>query len=71
MAERWVSVQDVAHHLGVNRDTIYKWIDVRGMPAHRVGRLWKFQLDEIDRWVRAGQAGDAAGSPAPDDEESK
>jgi len=59
MPERWVSVQEVADHLGVNKDTIYKWIDSRDMPAHRVGRLWKFQFGEIDAWVRSGGAGDA------------
>ncbi|MDN5935213.1 MAG: hypothetical protein L0H75_03415 [Nitrosospira sp.] len=24
------------------------------MPAHRVGRLWKFKVSEVDDWVRAG-----------------
>jgi hypothetical protein len=28
------------------------------MPAHRVGRLWKFQKSEIDDWVKAGGAGE-------------
>lgn len=26
----------------------------RGMPGHRVGRLWKFQQAEVDAWVRSG-----------------
>ena len=56
MPERWVSVQDVADHLGVNKDTVYKWIDSHGLPPHKVGRLWKFQLAEIDEWVRSGGA---------------
>ncbi len=38
----------------ISRDTIYKWIDRKGMPAHRVGRLWKFKKAEIDDWVRDG-----------------
>ena len=58
MPERWVSVQEVADHLGVNKDTVYKWIDSRALPAHKVGRLWKFQLGEIDAWVRDGKAGE-------------
>jgi excisionase family DNA binding protein len=58
MNGRWQSVEEIAAHLGVSRDTIYKWVDRKAMPAHKVGRLWKFQLDEIDQWVRAGQAGD-------------
>lgn len=26
------------------------------MPAHRMGRLWKFKRDEVDQWVRDGKA---------------
>jgi excisionase family DNA binding protein len=55
-AERWSSVDEVTAHLGVSRDTIYRWIEARALPAHRIGRLWKFKLSEIDAWVRAGGA---------------
>ncbi len=51
-AERWLSVDEVAAYLGVKRDTIYKWIDRAGLPAHKAGRLWKFRRAEIDDWVR-------------------
>jgi excisionase family DNA binding protein len=56
MAEPWVSVEQIAEHLGVTRDSIYRWIDRKGLPAHRVGRLWKFKASEVDEWVRAGGA---------------
>jgi excisionase family DNA binding protein len=56
MAEAWVSVETVADHLGVARESVYRWIDSRALPAHRVGRLWKFKLSEIDDWIRAGGA---------------
>ena len=55
-AEPWVIAEDVALHLGVAKDTDYRWRERKGLPAHRVGRLWKFQLSEIDEWVRAGGA---------------
>ena len=57
MAERWLSVAEIAAHLGVNRDTIYKWIERKKMPAHKVGRLWKFLTSEVDSWVKQGTAG--------------
>ncbi|MCC6592447.1 MAG: helix-turn-helix domain-containing protein [Xanthomonadales bacterium] len=56
MTEPWVSVEQIAEHLGVTRDSIYRWIDRKGLPAHRVGRLWKFKASEVDDWVRAGGA---------------
>jgi excisionase family DNA binding protein len=56
MTEPWTSVDDVARHLGVAKDSIYRWIDRRGMPGHRLGRHWKFKISEVDEWVRAGCA---------------
>ena len=50
--EPWVSVDDLAKHLGVAKDSIYRWIDHKGLLAHRIGRLWKFKLSEVDDWVR-------------------
>ncbi|MBB2777962.1 UNVERIFIED_ORG: excisionase family DNA binding protein [Comamonas terrigena] len=55
-AEPWVSVDQIAEHLGVTRDSIYRWIDRKALPAHRVGRLWKFKVSEVDDWVRVGGA---------------
>ena len=54
--EPWASVEDVAKHLGVAKDSVYRWIETRSLPAHKIGRLWKFKLSEIDKWVRAGGA---------------
>lgn len=55
--ERWLSVEEIAAHLGVNPDTIYKWIERKKLPAHKLGRLWKFKASEVDAWVVAGKAG--------------
>jgi len=46
--EPWVTADHVAQHLGVAKDTVYRWRERKGLPAHRVGRLWKFQLSEVD-----------------------
>ncbi len=59
-AEPWVSVDDIASHLSVAKDSIYRWIENKGLPAHRVGRLWKLKLSEVDKWIRAGGAADDA-----------
>lgn len=56
MEDRWMSVDEIAAHLRVSRDTVYLWIDNRGLPASKVGRLWKFKRDEVDEWVRGGGA---------------
>ncbi len=56
--EAWVSIDAIAHHLDVSKDTVYRWINRREMPAHKVGRQWKFKISEVDEWVRAGNAGE-------------
>jgi len=56
MQERWLSVDEIAAHLGVNPDTIYKWVVRKKMPAHKVGRLWKLLASEVDAWVKGGRA---------------
>jgi excisionase family DNA binding protein len=56
--ERWVSVEEVAAHLAVNKDSIYRWIEKKGFPSHRVGRLLRFKLSEVDTWVRDGGGAD-------------
>lgn len=62
MDDRWLSVDEIADYLGVSKDTVYTWIAGKGMPAHRVGRLWKFKREEVDSWVRSGGASDRPGS---------
>jgi hypothetical protein len=36
------------------------------MPAHKVGRLWKFQTSEVDEWVRSGGAAVSEETRPPD-----
>lgn len=54
MEDRWLSVDEICKYLGISRDTIYKWIEERGLPAYRLGRQWKFKTREVDEWVRKG-----------------
>ena len=63
--DRWLSVDEIADYLGIKRDTVYKWIDRKNMPAHKVGSLWKFRKDEIDDWVRSGAASDGGEGRKP------
>lgn len=54
--DRWLSVDEICKYLGVSKDTVYKWIDKYGMPACRMGRLWKFKKEQVDVWVESGGA---------------
>lgn len=57
MTEHWLSPDDIATHLGgVPKEAVYAWIADKSMPAHRMGRLWKFQASEVDNWARVCDA---------------
>lgn len=59
VAERWSSTKEICAHLGVSRDTLLSWILEKELPAHKVGRNWKFKISEVDNWVRSGKGSDA------------
>ncbi len=61
--EGWVGIAEVAAHLQVAKDSIYRWVASKGFPAHRVGRLLRFKLSEVDEWVKTSAGGDGETHP--------
>jgi len=50
---RWLSMTEICGYLGISRDTAIKWINQNNMPAHKIGRLWKFKATEVDSWMKS------------------
>ena len=69
-SERWQTVQEIADYLSVSTDSVYRWVEHAGMPAHRVGRLLRFKRSEVDGWVKR-QGGPSAGARAPSRKQTK
>ena len=51
ITDRWLSVQEIAHYLGISKETVYRWLDSKKIPAHKIGKQWKFKTNEVDQWV--------------------
>lgn len=49
---RLMTIEEVAAYMQVSRFTVYRLAKERSMPATRIGRQWRFQKEEIDRWMR-------------------
>lgn len=54
--DRYYSMPEIMKYLGISRDTALRWIATKDMPAHKVGKKWKFKVSEIDEWVQSGKA---------------
>ena len=52
--DRYYSMPEIMEYLGISRDTALRWIATKQMPAHKIGKNWKFKLSEIDEWVNSG-----------------
>ena len=56
--DKWVGIEEAADYLGVNKDSIRNWINKAdsGIPAHKIGKQWKFKKAELDEWVKSGKS---------------
>jgi excisionase family DNA binding protein len=54
--DNWIGIQETANYLGVTKDTVRNWIKKTDIPAHKVGKLWKFKRSELDEWIKSGKS---------------
>lgn len=57
MDDNYISIDDAAAYLGIKTVTLRNWIKKKpDIPAHRVGKLWKFKRSELDEWIASGKS---------------
>lgn len=55
--DKWINIEETAEYLGVKPVTVRSWIKKdNGIPAHKIGKLWKFKKKELDAWVKSGKS---------------
>ena len=56
--EKYISLEEAADYLGIRPVTLRSWVrDPKNeVPAHKIGRFWKFKCSEIDKWVNSGKS---------------
>lgn len=54
--EKWIGIEEAAEYMDVTRDTVRNWIKKTDIPAHKIGKLWKFKKSELDAWIKSGRS---------------
>ena len=55
--DNYISLEDAAEYLNIKPVTLRKGIRQKeDLPAHQIGKLWKFKKSELDEWVNSGKS---------------
>lgn len=54
--ENYICIDDAAVFLDIKPVTLRKWIKEKDVPAHKIGKQWKFKRSELEDWVRSGKS---------------
>jgi excisionase family DNA binding protein len=52
MEKRFISPLELSQYLDLKPDTIYSWVWQKRIPYCKIGRLVKFDLREIEEWLK-------------------
>ena len=52
MNKRFISPDELSQYLGISVNTVRSWIWMRQIPYHKLGRLVKFDLQELENWLK-------------------
>ena len=51
--DKWIGIEEAAEYMDVTKDTVRNWIKKTSIPAHKIGKLWKFKKSELDAWIKS------------------
>ena len=51
----WMTLEEAAKHLKIGKSTIYRLAREGDLPAHRMGRVWRFDAKELDERLKSGK----------------
>lgn len=47
-----MSVDELAQYLGLQKQTIYNWLQQKKISGIKIGKVWRFDRKYIDEWLR-------------------
>lgn len=52
MEKRFLGIEELSQYLGLTKGTLYVWICQRRIPYLKIGKLVKFDIIEIQDWLK-------------------
>jgi len=47
-----MTIDELADYLGLQKQTIYNWLHQKKISGIKIGKVWRFERDYIDTWIR-------------------
>ena len=47
-----MDIYEISEYLSVSRNTVYSWISCKKIPYMKLGRLVRFNRQDIDTWMQ-------------------
>jgi PTS system nitrogen regulatory IIA component len=57
METKLMTIRDVAEYLQLSEQTIQRYVQNKEIPFHKVKKVIRFRLSEIERWIDGGGGG--------------
>ena len=48
-----MSIEELAAYLKLEKQTIYNWLHEKKISGIKVGHVWRFDKNAIDKWLKA------------------
>jgi excisionase family DNA binding protein len=50
-----MTTKEIAKYLKLHEITVLKHVSEGNIPAIRIGKVWRFNKESIDKWINGGQ----------------
>ncbi|MGE0267217.1 MAG: helix-turn-helix domain-containing protein [Candidatus Omnitrophota bacterium] len=51
--KKLLDVDDLAKYLKLQKQTIYNWLNQKKISGMKIGGVWRFDKQEIDKWLKS------------------
>lgn len=53
--EEWLNADEAANYLSISTSNLYSMAQLGRIPGHKLGKMWRFNKNELDAWIKANR----------------